>query len=54
MKITWKDIDDFLGKVGNLILIIIILVSLYFILRKPLIGEYMMYNDYYEQHKNKQ
>lgn len=48
MKKAWKKIDAFLGKVSNWIIIAIIIIIIWLLICKQLIGRYMMYQDYYD------
>jgi hypothetical protein len=49
MKKIWKHIDDFLLKLSNWILVAFIVVVLYFLSYKRIIGEQKMYEDYYDK-----
>lgn len=49
MKQIWNKIDDFLGKSANWLLVAIIIVILWALSNKAILGKYMMYKDYYDK-----
>jgi hypothetical protein len=48
-----KTIDKFLGAIAKYILIAFLIYILYMLTYKIVIGQYMMYEDYYENRINK-
>lgn len=49
-KFLWKRFNDHCDTLTNWIIYIIIAVIIYSLTYKSIIGEYMFYQDYYEQH----
>lgn len=45
----WNQFDRFCNKLANLLIIAIILIVLWFMAGKPMMGKYMMYRDYYNK-----
>ena len=52
IKKIWNKIDDSLNKLSSLILVILVILLFWVFTHKVIIGQYMMYEDYYEQKIN--
>ena len=52
IKKIWNKIDDSLKKLSSLILVILVILLFWVFTHKVIIGQYMMYEDYYEQKIN--
>lgn len=51
----WHKIDNSLDKLGNWIIVIILLIFLWSLMEKQIVVKYMMYEDYYNKTiRNKQ
>lgn len=50
---NFKKMDDFIGKISDYILYILIVVVLALFIHKSIIGRQMMYEDYYNTHQSK-
>ena len=51
---NFKKTDDFINKLSDYILYILIVVVLFLFIHKSIVGRQMMYEDYYDTHQSKQ
>lgn len=49
MRKFWSKVDEYLGKITNIIIVVIIIIIIWALIGKQLQGKYMMYEDYYNQ-----